>query len=761
MSTRTEGRSTSAAAEREHHRGSPWHQAARFLGLFLSPFVGLLAAGLIHLWIGGVHLRGEHGDLDLGGHALLWMIVTMAFIVGATGLTAWLAWDFAEHRKTSLRASLAGSVGLVGAFFAVNVALGPGWRSAGSFIIATWAVAVVWSVARLDVTRNDKRTDEKQGEDFLEKHGLKGWRVRKVTPIADEKGEPLATRVDFQHAEGDTVEQLYAARGSFESGTSSPADMSRVNADDRADRSSITLMHRDPLIKGFEMPSFAHRGGSIMNPICTGKYADGSFEQAHLAGGPGFSPSGYMFMGMARAGKTYAENIMLSDGVISRRDAVVLYLNRAKGLQDARPIIPGVEAAVIAADEGSGPYRQALAQVKRMIGYRSGRLALFGIDEWNAQQCWDSPPWRTDPDTGRRVQMERMPALVVHVGEADAILSDAPGEAIYIMSKGLSVGIIPGWSLQRASATRMPTDLRFNIGAVWCFGCGDSDSATMALSDWVVKAGAHPENWKNRKPGYHYFEGPGIDDDKFVVPARTPRSGPNGADLRDELLRRNLENAPFMAKLDRGTADATGAPGEVPWWDQVAESTDELRATLLGQAQPANMTASDQPASQQVADDDEDAEDVRKEMRQEMKETTEVEGLELYPEDLGATFADGDKPLPAKLPPAEELTWDDPKPAPRDRAAAVEAFGKAAVELSDDPKLRDPADPTGCTVIVTAALFADRYPFRSRPWFVEAFNQAAAGELDLPGSRTLTPAPDLGAADGKYRLQRPSAGHAR
>ena len=178
MATRTESRgATSAAAEREHHRGSPWHQAARFLGLFLSPFVGLFAAWLIHLWIGGVHLHSGAGRLDQGSHALLWLVGTLAFILGATVLISWLAWDFAEHRKTSLRASLAGSVALVGAFFALNVALGPGWRSSGVFIIATWAVAVVWSIARLDVTRNDKRTDEKQGDDFLEKHDLKGWRA--------------------------------------------------------------------------------------------------------------------------------------------------------------------------------------------------------------------------------------------------------------------------------------------------------------------------------------------------------------------------------------------------------------------------------------------------------------------------------------------------------------------------------------------------------------------------------------------------------
>lgn len=757
MATRTEGRSTSAAAEREHHRGSPWHQIARFLGLFLVPFVGVLAAGLIHLWIGGVHLHSGDWSVDQGDHAILWLIGTTLFIVAMTALAAWLAWDFTEHRKTSLRASLAGSVILGGTGFAVNVALGPGWRSAGGFIIATWAVAFVWSLARLDVTRNDKRTDEKQEEGFLEKHDLRGWRARKVTPIADRNGNPMATEIQFKHAEGDTVDKLMAARGAFESATGSPTDMSQVIASDRADESTLRIMHIDPLIEKQELPEFAHIGASIMRPLVAGTYATGFLVQAHLAGGEGFSPSGYMFMGMSRSGKTFDENTVLSDAE-SRRDVVILYLNKAKGVQDCRPVIPGIEAALIDDAEGPALYREALKQVRRILAYRSGQLGLFGINEWNAEQCWDSPPWRTDPATGRRVQMERMPALIVHVAEADAILMDANSEATHVMSKGLSVGIIAGWSLQRADATKMPTGLRFNIGTVWCFGCGDADSPVMALSDWVIKAGAHPENWKNRKPGYFYFEGLGIDDSLFVVPARSFSTGPDGTDLREELLRRNLAHAPYMAKLDRGSANATGLPGEISWWDRTVAQTDELRRKLLGrptEEDTANMTASDHANPTANADDEGD--DDMAEVQREVREMREVEGVELYPADLGAKFEDAARPLPPRLPEDDRLEWGDSRPEPRDRPAALDAFRKALTELSRDESLRDPADPTGRTTIVTAALILDRYQFRSRPFFSAALNDAARGDVDLDGGLTLAPAPDLGATAGRYRLVRPDA----
>lgn len=763
MATRTEYRGgNSAAAEREHHRGNPRHQAARFIGLFLSPLVGLVAAWLIHLWIGGVHLHSPRGNVDLGGNAMAWMVGTLVFILAATGLISWLAWEFAEHRKTVLRASLAGSVAAVGVFFALNVAVGPGWRAGGVFLLACAAVATIWSIARLDVTRNDKRSDENK-DDFLEKNNLKGWRARKTTPVADENGEPLATEIEFQHAEGDTVERLQEAVPAFESATGSPRGFSRATGSDRADRSTLTIQHIDPLEKPSVLPPPSAPGGSIREGLLTGKYANGQLCLTYLAGGKGFPPSVYMFMGMTRSGKTWGENAMLTEAG-SRRDAVILYLNKSKGMQDIRPVIPVIEAAVIADEAGmQAQYKQALQQVERIMNYRQRQLGLFGVSAWSPETCWDSPPWRTDPETGQRVQMERMPALLVHIGEADTILSSDYGTATNITSKGLSLGVISGYSLQRAAATKMSTDLRFNIGTVWCFGCGDSDSSTMALSGWVVKAGAHPENWKNRKPGYHYFEGVGIEEELFPVPARTFSMGPGGTDLREELLRRNLESASRMAKLDRGSANATadpGKPGEPSWWDRIAAGTDEIRKSLL----TTDVSAGPQTADVSDQDDFDD-----EEMEREMRETTHNDdGFELYPQDpdtgVRPVFDDAAKPLPPAPAAAAGVSWDDPKPGPRDRAAALVEFARTLTELSGRADLRDPADPTGCTVIVTADLIAKEYRYRSRPFFSETLNGMAQGRIgpdECPTNLGISAAPDLGATAGKYRISRPTTGYAQ
>lgn len=758
MATRSDTRERgTATAERVHHRTNLWHQAALFAGMFLAPFAGLIAAWIIHLWIGGIHLHSGDFSVDQGNHAILWLILTSATLLTATGGIAWLAWEFAAHRKPALRGSLAGSVALVGTVFTANVAMGPGWRISGIFMIAAWMVAVVWSVARLDVARNDKTTDEKQGDSFLEKSGLKDWRQRKVTHETDEHGEPLSTTVEFQHAPGDTVEQLQEAVGAFESVSGSPRGLSQAVGTDRADRSKITVVHKDSLKEPIELPPLPHEGGSIVQPLLIGKYNNGQWGWAYLAGDPTgegrWSPSAYLQMGMSRTGKTQsAENVPLTD-VISRRDVVILYLNKAKGLQDARCIIPGIEAAVIEGDEGSTAlYKEAMAQIKRIITYRSGQLAKFAIHEWNAEQCWDNPPWREE--NGVRVQMEKMPALIVHFGEADAILVDDYGSASYLTSKGLSTGIITGYSLQRADATKMPTGLRFNLGTSWCFGCGDDDSVTMALSAWVVKAGAHPDQWKQRKPGYFYFEGLGIEESLFPVPLRGFGKGENGEKLRDSLLKRNLRNAPRMAKLDRGSANATGTPGdEESWWDRTARLTEELRRSLL-------TGAFNEPATPDDVADDEEAQ-VREDIAREVRDTKEVDGVELYPQDGGATPDHATRNFP-KVAPQDELSWDDPKPAARDRKAALLAFARSLEQLADRTDLRDPADPTGCTVIVTVDLMTKTYDYRSRPFFSAALRDAAAGTLsreECPTNVIVSRADDLGAGEGKYRLQRPKAGH--
>ena len=553
------------------------HQPNRFLGLFLAPFAGLLTAWLIHVWTLGVNLHwGRLSWVVQASHAAPFVAVSV--ITAATVGLSVLSWKFAAHRDRTKQGSLAGSVGTLGILFAINVGTGPHYWWSGLFILAGWAVAVIWSLVRLDVARNDKSNGDDHEDGFLERAGLKGWKARKVRPVHDERGEQIATEVEFQHAEGDTVDQLQDAVPRFESASAAPAGMSRATETDRADRSRLTVLHVDPLADVIKLPDPTAPGGSVADPagLRTGTYSNGHPVLSYIAGTRNVTPSSYLFMGMTRTGKTTTENALLVD-VQTRRDAVILYLNKAKGLQDVRPIIAGVEACVLADEaEQAGLYKEAFRQVKAIMAYRQGMLARFGIDAWSAE-CFASPPWRTD-ENGRRVQMEPMPFLIVHVGEADAILDRSGAEAVFLASKGLSLGVCTGWSLQRADHLSMPTGLRYNLGTAWCFGVGDNDSAEFALTTHVLKAGAHPEKWRQSKPGYFYFQGLGVDEEMFPVHARSAGIGANGEKITAAILTRSLEWAPRMAKLDSGSVAATNG-----WWEKtVAETTLEEWNRIFG-----------------------------------------------------------------------------------------------------------------------------------------------------------------------------------
>jgi hypothetical protein len=781
--TKARTRSTERG-ERNHRRLRD--QPVLFLGLFLAPFGGLLTSWLIHAYTFGINWQvGSHAWVVPGNLAAL--TVTIALISVGALVMGYAAWHIAEHRKTPLRVMLTGSSSAIVWLFAISVGVGPHRWWSFAFVMVGWFVAGLWTLTRLNVTRQDPRSEEPKEDGVLDKLGLGGWKFKVKERVTDpETGEPIRTVVGAKHAPGDTFDKLSGAVPAFESFAGAPAGLSDANRTEASNESVLTIQHRDELKYRLPYGPLSHVGGSIQDPITFSIQQDGRPVWCFLAGSPTgeFPPTGYGFMGMTRTGKTVGENEMLTE-VESRIDAVILYLNQAKGLQDIRPVIPGIEAAVLAenaTDQGVGEYKAALDMVKTIITYRQATLARFGKSAWDPS-CFSSPPIRRMAD-GSVQRMEPIPALLVHVGEADSILERAGELATYVSSKGLSTGVIPGYSLQRASAEFMPTGLRFNIGAWWCFGCGDEVSAGFALTDDVIAAGAHPEYWKQSKPGYHYFVGPGVPDDRKAKMART-MSGESTDQLQAEMLRRNLENAPRMAKLDRGSAEATGVPG-MPSnrWDLIVRNTNRIRNELLhGQAPAsptANMTAADRNPTPQVEeymprkpgyDDDAppaftatepangetaDAMEFDVDFSDEVRDTREVEGVVLYPRNEDGTSdetIDLSKPLP--LPPEDDdISFEEDKPEAPSREVALLALYDVLRALSDREDLRDPGDPTGNTVIIQVSDVYGPYPYRSRPWFSAELTAIAAGKRTPPPSRTLERADDLGLRSGKYRLRR-------
>jgi hypothetical protein len=308
---------------------------------------------------------------------------------------------------------------------------------------------------------------------------------------------------------------------------------------------------------------------------------------------------------------------------------------------------------------------------------------------------------------------------------------------VFLASKGLSAGVVCGFSLQRADANSMPTGLRFNIGDWACFGCGDEYSSGFALSDATIAAGAHPENWKQSKPGYFYHEGPGVPEERWPVPARA-------FFVTDEEMHEHTQRwAPHMTPLDAGSVAALG-----DWYTQI--KAEMARADEAVRSGVDTVVSS--PNGRFVADDgDPDAAEkmaVRQEIVEEIREMRE--SGEIPPADDDETdLIDPTRPLPP-VGPDDELTWDDGKKEPPSEQTAAEAFDQALREIAADPDLRDPQDPA--TVVFQVGTLVDRYKFRSRPWFSERLSACADGRLVVPPGMHMC----RGDKPGQYRLTRPA-----
>jgi hypothetical protein len=767
-------------------------QPTPFLGLILAPFAALLFAWLIHYAIAGWVWHFGSNTMQVKGSK---GFMTAAEDVAALGAAAVAvaAWRLSAHRDEAYRIIFTASVLFIGLWVPFLIGYGPSRWLDTFFIICAWIISAVWAQPRLHFLRRDPREDgnaEGEGDELMKQLGLTGYKAKGAPDVSyDQAGDATRIEVDIKHRFGGTRKPLQDAIDSLASAVGTKDGFVRVTAPDdgRSNHSIVTVVLKDPFVGRIPNPGPSHPGGSIADCALIGTYDDGKPVYVWIGGGINpttkdrMPPSGYAFMGMTRAGKTVTENRLLLDGVITRRGGVILYLNKAKGGQDVQPIIAGVEAAVLS--DNASDYTHALGEVERILTYRQKQLAAYGISAWSADKCFHNPPQVTLD--GRTTPMEPMPALIVHVGEADAILEQSGEKAVYLASKGLSVGIIMGWSLQRWSSYSMPTDLRFNIGTAFCFGVGDDYSAAFALSEPTIKAGAHPEYWKNRKPGMFYVENIGIDENRFPVPAK------GIGDVDDDALYLNMRleaetAAPHMAHLDTGSVNATRG-----WWAKQVRITDTFRATVTPTTTPPAPAYAAAPAVQPVPDDPTPQEetpmrrpaptavfdanelpddqsaaamDADEQTRHDIDNTTEVNGQLIRGDLIKPDTSDGSdgtgyfdeidaiNPATPVAPPAEDdgVDLSEAKPEAPDRQSAELAFDEALRTAVADPRFTDPDDPNGSALIRTGQL-QDLFRYRSRGWYSPILAEMADGKRMAPPGIRVERVSDR-RSDGWYRL---------
>jgi hypothetical protein len=432
-----------------------------------------------------------------GGSSIASAFLTLS-AVGITGTTWWAGMEHGLKRQR-LVMSVATAAGASGwfAMAAIGGATTPG--AVNSWLLGGPTIALAWAVKRaLRTSENTQASGDALKEGLFEKIGLARARARdiKVDP------NKVTVPVTLDRGKQTHDDAAKAAKG-LAGALGVPENAVRWEKDpEDAGRGQYVIVPEDMLKTPTPWPGPSAPGGSIADaPIPVGIYEDGPVCAIWFNGdeAAGRNAQHYQVMGMTGAGKSQGGRVALVD-LMTRRDVVLWLLDPSKGTQTFGPILPGADWAALTMKD----CQAVISVLPNVITARANQLGEHGYDQWTAE-------------AGAKLNM---PYLVVWFEEVAKLFREGV-ELAPIAQEARSAGISLVFSLQRSSHTSMDTDVRANIGGAGVFGTNSAIDSGFALSDDTMDAGAHPEAWKNNKPGYSYWEAAGLNEERFSTPTRT------------------------------------------------------------------------------------------------------------------------------------------------------------------------------------------------------------------------------------------------
>ncbi|WSB74757.1 conjugal transfer protein TraB [Streptomyces sp. NBC_01775] len=456
--------------------------------------------------------------------------VGMTIASGAlTAATWWAGKDTKEARRLHATATTAAATG----YLTVATFTDPlGGTQLSWLAIGGATLAASWNVRKTLRVNPEAKGGEQQASQtgVLEKSLGKAKLMLRGEP----KVEPNKVTAPYRITDPGSLTNAEIGRRSeniaTELGISPNAIRNVVNPENGAE-GEFVFVPKDMLTEKAPWPGPSSMGGSITEPIVVGRYEDGDPQQFWFPHDSKTDRNATHFLaaGMNGSGKSVGIGIGVVEA-LTRTDGIVWAVDPSKGKQTFAPFLPYLDWAEMTIAGGEAMI-DALTQV---ITARADALGDAGFKNWS-------------PDAFDRLGM---PYMVVWIEEAAKFFregTELEGLVMEARSAGISVII----SLQRPSATSMPTDVREQLGGAFCFGVKNGTTADMALPDDVRDAGARPEAWENRRPGYNYLVAPGVDEERYAMKARTfdPPS--------DEEIAAVLASAPWTS-ADPVTAAAAG-----------------------------------------------------------------------------------------------------------------------------------------------------------------------------------------------------------
>ncbi|MFC8442681.1 plasmid transfer protein TraB [Streptomyces griseoincarnatus] len=463
------------------------------------------------LTVGGVGIAGGGASLMWEGSAAAGVGLTLAS-VALTGVTWWAG------RSTSAQRRL---------HSAVTVAAGSAWFTAAAlagpltgplpdlYLMGGATLALSWNV-RL-VLRTPEAASESPDKGLLAKVGLARAQIGAAKVEPNRVTAPLLLDAGTQ-----TNDDVAKSLPGIASALDVPRTAVRYQPDpDSERRGELVIVPRDMLADTvrWEEEGPAFPGGSITDPLVLGVYDDGAPLALWLPGDAkqGRNATHLLIAGMTGSGKgDGALNIMTE--ILTRKD-VIVWLSDPKEFQDFRPLLPAYDWAV-----GGGADTEIMVEaVKAVIPARTKWLGAHKYRQWEAAAvAKQTDPKHSCRDDGTACGCPGLPFHVVWFEEAGVslgLLGDDAFNSIANLARSAGMALIV--SLQRPSHDQIATTTRDALGSRLCFGVPNATAAGFMLPDTVLDAGAAPERWANRRPGYCYLVAPGIPEDRYADPGRT------------------------------------------------------------------------------------------------------------------------------------------------------------------------------------------------------------------------------------------------
>ncbi|MBC3981270.1 conjugal transfer protein TraB, partial [Streptomyces sp. AC536] len=421
-----------------------------------------------------------------------------------TAATWWTAKDSNEARRRHATFT----AGAASSYLTVASMTNPlGGTQLSVLALGGATLAASWNVRKTMRTDPDK-TKASDGQGGSGETGLlaKSIGKAKLALRGEPKVEPNKVTADFKiTAPGELTTEEIGRRINYIATelNVSPTSVRVISDPDSAAYGQIVIVPEDMLKTPKPWPGPSAPGGSITEPIVFGLYEDGAPERIWLPANEDKknprNATHFGVFGMNGSAKSSAMIDILIE-ILTRHDVIVWGMDPAKGEQTFGPLLPYMDWVEIT-EAGGNDMIDTLPQV---ITARAGALGRAGFKNWT-------------PAAFKKLGMPYMAVVIEEAGRFFRNGAELEGLVQEARSAGISIFI----SLQRPSATSMPTDVREQLGGVLCFGVKGSTTADMALPDDVRDRGARPEVWENRQPGKNYCVAPGVDEELYAMPARS------------------------------------------------------------------------------------------------------------------------------------------------------------------------------------------------------------------------------------------------